>query len=207
MRRTIAVATVAVTLVLLGAAASAASTTGIQIGTPLTTQNGTLQFNQGGFITNCNVVMTKQFIVGLTPVSSSGLTRIGKVTSGQLPNCPQAKFLNLPTVLGGQPPIGPLPTSWDVSFLASDLLTGDLLFGILDFQVSLPNAARAICLYRGTLLGRLSQNGVTLSFTTATPPLPLFAGPASCAPQLIVTGVLTDTPPVIYQLLVLGGGL
>lgn len=207
MRRTIAVATVAVTLLLLGAAASAASTTGIQIGTPLTTQNGTLQFNQGGFITNCNVVMTKQFIVGLTPVNSTGLTRIGKVTSGRLPNCPQVKFLNLPTVLGGQPPIGPLPTSWDVSFLASDLLTGDLLFGILDFQVSLPNADGAICLYRGTLLGRLSQNGVTLSFTTATPPLPLFAGPAGCAPQLMITGVLTDTPPVIFQLLVLGGGV
>lgn len=207
MRRTIAVATVAVTLLLLGAAAGSASTIGINIGTPLTTQNGTLQFIQGGFVTSCNVQMTKQFIVGLTLVNPTALTRIGKVTSGRLLNCPQARFLNLPSVLGGQPPIGPLPTSWDVSFLSSDLLTGDMLFGILDFQISLPNASGALCLYRGTLLGRLSRDGLRLQFTTATPPLPLFAGPASCAPQLMVNGVLNDTPPVIYNLLVPGSGV
>lgn len=199
MRRTLAVATAVVALLLLGAASAAATTIGIVNQTPLTTQQGVLTFSNGSAALTCQVILTKQLRTGLIPVVTP-LTRLGRVASGRLLNCPNVRFLNLPPVLFGEPPIGPFPNSWDVSFLASDLATGELLFGILDFQVGIQNAAGQICLYRGTLLGRLSKDGTLLRFT-GQPPLPLFGGPATCGPQLFVNGVLNDVPPIIFQLL------
>jgi hypothetical protein len=200
MRRTLAVAAAAVVLLLFGAAAAGATTIGIVNNTPLTTQQGPLTFSNGAAALTCQVILTKQLRTGLIPVLQTALTRLGRVASGRLPNCPNVRFLNLPPVLGGQPPIGPFPTSWDVSFLASDLVTGELLFGILDVQIGIQNAAGEVCLYRGTLLGRLSRDGMLLRFT-GQPPLPLAGGPATCGPQLFVTGVLNDVPPIVFQLL------
>lgn len=199
MRRTLAVATAVVALLLLGAASAAATTIGIVNQTPLTTQQGQLTLSNGETAITCQVILTKQLRTGLIPVVTP-LTRLGRVASGRFVNCPNVKFLNLPPVLGGQPPIGPFPTSWDVSFLASDLVTGELLFGILDVQIGVQNAAGQVCLYRGTLLGRLSRDGTLLRFT-GQPPLPLFGGPATCGPQLFVSGVLNDVPPIVFQLL------
>ncbi len=199
MRRTLAVVTAVVALLLLGAASAAATTIGIVNQTPLTTQQGQLTLSNGEAAITCQVILTKQLRTGLIPVVTP-LTRLGRVASGRFVNCPNVKFLNLPPVLGGQPPIGPLPTSWDVSFLASDLATGELLFGILDVQIAITNTAGATCLYRGTLLGRLSRDGTLLRFL-GQPPLPLFGGPATCGPQLFVNGVLNDVPPIIFQLL------
>lgn len=203
MRRTLAIAAAVVALLLLGAASAAATTIGIVNNTPLTTQQGVLTFSNGSAALTCQVILTKQLRTGLIPVVSS-LTRLGRVASGRLLNCPNVKFLNLPPVLGGQPPIGPLPTSWDVRFLASDLITGEMLFGILDFQIGIQNAVGDVCLYRGTLLGRLSRDGSLLRFN-GQPPLPLAGGPATCGPQLFVNGVLNDVPPIIFQLLNLAG--
>lgn len=208
MRRTLAVASATAALLLLGAAAAAATTIGIVNNTPLTTQNGPLTFaSSSGQTITCQVVMTKQLKTGLIPVVQTALTRLGRVASGRLLNCPNVRFLNLPMVLGGQPPIGPTPTSWDVSFLASDLVTGELLFGILDFQIGIQTADGQVCLFRGTLLGRLSRNGVLLQFTGA-PPLPLVSGPAAlCGLQLNVIGTLNDVPPIVYQLLTIAPGV
>lgn len=203
MRRTLAIAAAVVALLLLGAASAAATTIGIVNNTPLTTQQGQLTFSNGSAALTCQVILTKQLRTGLIPVVSS-LTRLGRVASGRLLNCPNVKFLNLPPVLGGQPPIGPLQNSWDVRFLASDLITGEMLFGILDFQIGIQNAVGDVCLYRGTLLGRLSANGALLRFS-GQPPLPLAGGPATCGPQLFVNGVLNDVPPIIFQLLNLAG--
>ncbi|MDO8210571.1 hypothetical protein [Conexibacter sp. CPCC 206217] len=201
MRKSVAILAAVALLLALGAAASSATTIGILNQTPLTTQIGNLQFNG----INCNVTLRKQLLTGLILVRpSSQLTRLGRVAAGQI-NCPNvpgaAKFLNLPPELGGSPPIGPTPTSWDVSFLSSDLVTGELLFGILDFQVSIPIDPLTNCLYRGTLLGRLSANGTTLRFL-GVPPLPLFGvNPSRCPPQINVNGILNDNPPIIYRLL------
>ncbi|MDO8185325.1 hypothetical protein Q5424_06580 [Conexibacter sp. JD483] len=192
-----------VAFLLLAAGGASATTLGIANQTPLTTQVGQLQFVGATVTFACQVQLRKQLIVGLIPVVSS-LTRLGKVAAGQI-NCPAgaASFLNLPPQLGGTPPPGPLATSWDVSFLASDLITGELLFGILDFQVKLPNG----CLYRGTVLGRLTPNGATLRFLGAQP-IPLFIGSASaCDPQIRVVGNLADNPPIVYTLLIGGLGV
>lgn len=203
MRKSAAIFAAVAVLLALGAAVSSATTIGILNQTPLTTQIGNLQFNG----INCNVTLRKQLLTGLILVRpSSQLTRLGRVGAGQI-NCPivpgAAKFLNLPANLGGSPPIGPNPNSWDISFLSSDLVTGELLFGILDFQVSIPLDPITNCLYRGTLLGRLSANGTTLRIIS--PPLPLFGvNPSQCPQQINVNGILNDNPPIIYRLLVLG---
>lgn len=188
-------------LIGLFAATAPAATIGIVNQTPLTTQTGNLTFFSGTFSVTCAVQLRKQLRTGLIPVIAA-LTRLGRVAAGQLgPNCPAA-FLNLPPQLGGVPPIGPTPTSWDVSFLGSDPLTGELLFGILDFQVKFNNG----CLYRGTLLGRLSTNGAVLRFL-GQPGIPLSAGPATCPTQIGVQGILNDNPPIVYQLLIITPGV
>lgn len=198
MRKSIVLAAVAALVVLLASAGSASATTrGIVINTPLTTQTGPLNFigPTSNFV--CQVQFRKQLIVGLTPFGVAALTRIGKVAAGQIA-CPAgpATFLNLPPQLGGQPPIGPLPSSWDISVLGSDLATGELVFGILDFQVRLPNG----CLYRGTVLGRLGPLGQVLRFL-GNQTIPLWIGPGNCDPQIRVVGNLNDTPPIIFSLL------
>jgi hypothetical protein len=206
--RTLAAAFAAVLTLFVLAGTATATTTGILNQTPLVTQNGNLQFSGAGFNINCNVVLTKTLIVGLIPVNPSPiLTKLGKVASGRLANCSlPTTLLNLPTTLGGSPPPGPLPTSWDVSFLSSNLTTGDLNFGILDFQVAIQLNSATTCLYRGTLLGTLSKDGTRLSFTTANPALPLFAGAVPpCPPTIQAIVVLTDIPAIQYTLLV--GGL
>lgn len=195
MRITACACLVALMLLLAGAGAASATTRGIQILTPLTTQTGTIQVTAGAFSRFCNVTITKTFVAGLVPVNPVGLTRIGKITSLRVNNpidC-DLQALNLPGALGGGP-IGPLPTSWDVSYLSSDLTTGDLLFGILDVQLS-PFAGLG-CLYRGTLLGRITNAGATLAFAGSLPPTG-----TGCAPTLTITGQLFDNPPVNYVLL------
>jgi hypothetical protein len=192
-----AVLVAAVVLVLLAAAGSASATTiGIANNTPLTTQVGQLNFV--GLTTNfvCQVQLRKLLRVGLIPVVSA-LTRLGRVVAGQIA-CPAgpASFLNLPPQLGGIPPIGPLPTSWDISFLGSDLATGELVFGILDFQVKLPNG----CLSQGTVLGRLGPAGQILRFL-GNQTIPLGAPGIGCDPQIRVVGNLTDNPPINFILL------
>ncbi|ADB51701.1 hypothetical protein [Conexibacter woesei] len=199
MRKTAAAAVVLVTTLLLGLAAGSgsAATIGITNATPLTTQQGNLTFFGGGFSATCAVQLRKRLRTGLIPVLAS-LTRLGRVEAGQLGAACPAAFLDLPLQLGGLPPIGPTPTSWDVSFLGSDPITGELLFGILDFQIKFNNG----CLYRGTLLGRLSRDGRVLRFL-GQPPLPLIAGGPECPPQIGVQGVLNDNPPIIYTLLII----
>lgn len=202
MRKYVAIAAAAVLLLLASAAGAAASTIGIANTTPLTQQVGNLNFIGATTNFNCQVVLRKQLIVGLILVRTGSLVRLGRVTSGQIV-CPAgaANFLNLPLQLGGMPPIGPLPTSWDISFLASDLATGELLFGILDFQVKLPNG----CLYRGTVLGRLQPGGAVLRFVGG-PPIPLAGGGPVCDPQIGVGGILNDNPPINFILLIGGAG-
>lgn len=205
--RTLTAGFAAALTLLLCASAASATTTGILNQTPLVTQNGNLQFMGGGININCNVVLTKALIVGLIPVNPPPvLTKLGKVSSGRLQNCSlPTTLLNLPTTLGGSPPPGPLPTSWDVSYLSSNLTTGDLNFGILDFQVAIQLNSATVCLYRGTLLGTLSRDGTRLIFTTANPPLPLFAGPVPPCPTTIqAVGVLNDIPAIQFRLLVGG---
>lgn len=198
-KKTAALVAVVAAMLLAAAGSASATTIGIVNQTPLTQQVGQLTFSGPTATFTCQVVLRKQLLTGLIPVRTGSLTRLGRVTSGQILNCPGAAFLNLPPQLGGQPPIGPLPNSWDVSFLSSDLLTGEMLFGILDFQVRLPNG----CLYRGTVLGRLSRDGITLRFL-GNPPIPRVGGPATCDPQINVAGMLNDNPPIIYQLLTIG---
>lgn len=161
MRMTAKVCLVALALLLAAAGSASATTRGIWINTPLTTQTGTLTFRSGARTAICNITITKTFIAGLVPVNPAGLTRIGRVTSISFvatPDC-QPIFLNIPTTLGGIPVPGPLPNSWDIGYLSSDLATGNLRFGILDVQVS-PFAGVA-CLYRGALLGTLRAGGRT----------------------------------------------
>lgn len=197
MRRTVSACLAAAVLLLAAAATASATTNGILIKTQLTTQTGIVQLRAGPIILNCNVVLRKELALGLTPVNPFGLTRIGRVTSGQLIGC-GAAFLNLPPILGGMPAIGPTPTSWDLSFLSSDLLTGEMLFGILDFQIS-PGGPLAGCLYSGSLLFRMSRDGVRLTLLGNS--LPVVGGAPACQQTLTLTGTLTDNPAIIYQLL------
>ncbi|ADB51700.1 hypothetical protein [Conexibacter woesei] len=196
MRTSLAAVLAAVVLMLLGSSAASAAPLGIVINGPaLTTQVGALRLTAGPVMLTCQVVLRKELVLGLTPVNPTGLTRLGRITAGRLFGCPST-LLNLPPELGAIPPIGPLPNSWDISYLTSDPLTGDLLFGILDFQISL--GVPPGCLYRGTLLGRLSRDGRTLTITGSVPidfPTPGCAGSAS------ITGTLNDTPPIQYFLL------
>jgi len=93
---------------------------------------------------------------------------------------------------------GPLPESWDVSFLASNLATGELNFGILDFQVRMVLPGTAGCLYRGTLLGTLTTDGRVLRYGSA---LPLAEG-FGCPPIMVINGSFTNEPPITYSLLI-----
>lgn len=197
MRTTVNACLAAVVLLLAGAGAASATTTGIAINTQLTTQVGPVQLRAGPIIINCTFLLRKELVTGLTLVNPVGLTRIGRVTSGQILGC-GAAFLNLPPNLGGIPPIGPGATSWDLSFLASDLTTGELLFGILDFQIS-PGGPLAGCLYQGTLLFRLSRDGTTLTLTGNN--VPVVGGAPACQQGLTITGTLNDNPAIVYQLL------
>ena len=197
MRRMASACLAAVVLLLAAAATASATTNGILINTQLTTQTGIVQLTAGPVILNCNVVLRKELTVGLTPVNPFGLTRIGRVTSGQLIGC-GAAFLNLPPNLGGIPVIGPTPTSWDLSFLSSDLVTREMLFGILDFQIS-PGGPLAGCLYRGSLLFRMSRDGLRLTLLGNS--LPVVGGAPACQQSLTLTGTLTDNPAIVYQLL------
>ncbi len=193
-----AVAILAALLLGLSAATASATTRGIYIQTPLTTQVGQLNFSGPGINLPCQVQIRKTYFFGLVPVNPAGLTRIGRVRAGLI-TCPvPATFLNLPRELGGGP-IGPTPTSWDIAFRASDLVTGEMIFSILDVQVAFVINGAA-CLYRGTLTGRLSPDGVNLRFG-GNASLPLFSGPATCPTQMTPNGTLADNPPVIYTLL------
>jgi hypothetical protein len=192
-------ATAAALLVVLLASANAlATSTGIRIiEPPLVTQQGVLTFSEphGGIVAACNAMFTKTLITErLIPVMP-GLVKLGKVTSGILSECPAA-LLNLPPVLGGQPEPGPLPESWDISYLSSNLPEGELNFGILDFQVQLLGPAP--CLYRGALLGTLSTEGMFLNYNS---PLPLFGGGVECPPFVNVEGAFVSLPPILYVLL------
>ncbi len=192
-----AVLVAALLLVLVASASAHATTRGIRIvAPPLVTQRGVMRFTTGVGLIVCNVTMTKTLNTqALIPVSS-GLTKIGKITSRITPmECP-ATILNLPRFLGGMPGPGPLPESYDLSFLSSDLLTGEMKFGILDFQVSVPGLAGP-CLYRGALLGTLTTDGRFLRYASS---LPLFAG-VGCPAMLPVEGTFINEPPIIYQLL------
>jgi len=199
--RTYAAAAVAIlAALLLGLSATASATTrGIYMQTPLTTQVGQLNFTGAAINLPCQVQIRKTYFFGLVLVNPAGLTRIGRVQAGQI-TCPvPATFLNLPRELGGGP-IGPTPTSWDIAFRTSDLATGEMVFAILDFQVAFV-VNGSVCLYRGALTGRLSPNGVNLRFG-GNLPLPLWSGANTCPPQVTPNGILTDNPPVIYRLLI-----
>ncbi|HEX7291020.1 MAG TPA: hypothetical protein VF250_07840 [Conexibacter sp.] len=93
---------------------------------------------------------------------------------------------------------GPLPESWDISFLSSNLATGALNFGVLDFQVRILLPGTNGCLYRGTLLGTLSADGRTLSYNSG---LPLAEG-FGCPPVIMITGTFTNEPAITYSLLI-----
>ncbi|HEU4702816.1 MAG TPA: hypothetical protein VFS37_10065 [Conexibacter sp.] len=191
-----------VALLALAVSASAfATTTGIVIENPqLVVQRGRWTFNNGmGLVFQCNSTMLKRLIVGqLIPVREP-LTRLGKVRAGRLaPECPfNTRFLNLPLQLGEGMP-GPLAESWDISFLSSNLATGALNFGILDFQVRIVLPGTMGCLYRGTLLGTLSADGRTLTYASG---LPLAEG-LGCPGAIAITGTFTNEPAIAYSLLI-----
>lgn len=197
MRKTIAALAVAAALLLGAAAAAPAATFGIAIATPLTEQIGMARIVAGPIIMECQILLRKEMVVGLTIVNRVGLTRIGRITSGRLFGCPAA-VLNLPFDLGGMfpRPLGPGARSWDISFLSSDPATGDLLFGILDFQLSL--GVGPGCLYSGTLLGRLSADGRVLRIAAG---LPLTPPNPDCATSVSITATMNDVPAINYQLL------
>jgi hypothetical protein len=188
----------AMLVVLFATGTASATTTGIKINQPpLVNQIGVLNFREPlGAMIVCATTLTKTLITQeLIPVAT-GLTKIGKVTSGRfMPECP-AVYLNLPRMLGGFPPPGPTPTSWDLSFLSSNLVTGELNFGILDFQVRV-NVNGVLCLYRGALLGTLSTDGRILRYAST---LPLFGG-VGCPGAMTVEGTFNNEPPIIYTLL------
>jgi hypothetical protein len=190
----------ALLLALAVSGSASATTTGILIENPqLVVQRGRWTFNTGGLAFICNSTMLKRLIVGeLIPVRET-LTKLGKIRAGRLaPECPyETRFLNLPLVLGDGMP-GPLPESWDLSFLSSNLATGDLNFGVLDFQIRMVLPGTMGCLYRGTLLGTLTADGRTLRYGGT---LPLAAG-LGCPVFLAVTGTFTNEPAITYRLLV-----
>jgi len=189
----------ALLLVLAVSGGASATTTGILIQNPmLVVQRGTWTFTTPELSYTCNSTMLKRLIVGqLIPVRET-LTKLGKIRAGRLAmECPfNTRFLNLPLVLGEAP--GPLPESWDVSFLSSNLVTGDLNFGVLDFQVRMVLPGTAGCLYRGTLLGTLSRDGRTLRYGGT---LPLAEG-FGCPAFMGITGTFTNEPPIVYSLLI-----
>jgi hypothetical protein len=188
----------ALLLVLAVSGSASATTREILIERPmLVAQRGTLTFNAGMLIFTCSASFSKRLITGqLIPVNTL-LTKLGRMRAGQITECPYpAELLNLPLALGmGMP--GPLPESWDLRFLSSNLATGAMNFGILDFQVRIVLPGTAGCLYRGTLLGTLSADGRVLTYAGS---LPLAAG-FGCPLAMPINGTFTDEPAITYSLL------
>ena len=190
----------ALLLVLAVSGTASATTREILIENPqLVVQRGTWTFNTGaGLIFSCNSTMLKRLMIGqLIPVRTP-LTKIGKMRAGRLSaECPyNTAFLNLPLQLGDGMP-GPLPESWDISFLFSNLVEGQMSFGILDFQVRMMLPGTMGCLYRGTVLGTLSTNGRTLRYASSIPLAEGFGCPAFMA----ISGMFNNEPPITYSLL------
>jgi hypothetical protein len=196
MGRIVATALAVLATSAVAAGSATATTTGIAISTSLTTQTGSWRFMLGTtFVVECSARMTKTLVVGLVTVQHPLLlTKLGRVTSGSFA-C-NGQLLNLPATLEGGTP-GPNPNSWDVSFLSSDPETGDLLFGILDFQVALTILGNT-CLYRGTVLGRLSADGRLLTYEGT--PIPLSSG-VLCPLTATVSGQFANSPAISYELL------
>jgi hypothetical protein len=190
----------ALLLVLAVSGGASATTREILIENPqLVVQRGTWTFNTGaGLVFSCRSTMLKRLIIGqLIPVTTP-LTKIGKMRAGRLSvECPyNTAFLNLPLQLGDGMP-GPLPESWDISFLSSNLVTGQLSFGVLDFQIGMLLPGTMGCLYRGTLLGTLSTDGRVLRYASSLP----LAGGFGCPPVMAISGSFTNEPPITYSLL------
>jgi hypothetical protein len=187
-------------LVMLAVATSAsATTTGIKIDEPqLVGQRGTFRFSSGMTVIMCSAVLAKTLITELVTVQPTGvLTKLGRVVAGRTIACTYAtQFLNLPMQLGGGEP-GPLPESWDVSFLSSNLVEGQLNFGILDFQVRILVPGTMGCLYRGSLLGTLSTTGRVLRYASSIALAEGFGCPAAIA----VEGNFNNEPAIRYTLL------
>jgi hypothetical protein len=189
----------ALLLVLAVSGTASATATAINIvGPALVVQRGTLTFNTGGLAITCNTTLLKRLTLGVTPVRP-GLIRLGKIRAGRLAaGCPnETAFLNLPLNLAEGMP-GPLPESWDISYLSSNLPEGQLNFGILDVQIRTVLPGTQGCLYRGTLLGTLTTDGRTLRYGGTLPLAEGFACPAF----LGVTGTFNNEPPIVYSLLI-----
>jgi hypothetical protein len=199
MHRAVAAGVAALLVSLAFSATAMGTTTGIRINEPqLVGQRGTFRFTSGMFIHRCNAVLAKRLINALVPVQTGVLPKLGRVMAGRVFECTYMTILlNLPTQLGeGEP--GPLAESWDVSFLSSNLVEGQLNFGILDFQVRIMIPGTMGCLYRGSLLGTLSTNGRVLRYASS---LPLTAG-FNCPAAMEVEGTFNNEPAINYTLLV-----
>jgi hypothetical protein len=196
------IAVLAAMLVALAVSGSAsATTTGITIEEPqLVAQRGTMRFTAFGVEVPilCSVVLAKTLITEVLIPVTPELVKLGKVRAGRFIECNyQTQFLNLPMQLGEGVP-GPLEESWDITFLSSNLLEGQLRFGILDFQVRILLPGGIPCLYRGTLLGTLGPNGRVLTYSST---IPLSAG-FMCPEEIRTEGSFTNEPPIRYTLLV-----
>jgi hypothetical protein len=193
-----ALAALLVTLVM--STSALATTGGIRIDEPpLVAQRGIFRFSSGVTIVMCNATLAKTMVIGLVPVQSGRLTKLGRVVSGRVMECTyRSTLLNLPARLGeGEP--GPLPESWDMSFLSSNLVEGQLNFGILDFQIGILLPGTQGCLYRGALLGSLSRTGRVLRYASS---IPLSEGSLGCPLAIAAEGTFTNEPPIRYTLLV-----
>jgi len=195
--RAVAVVLAALLALVAVSTSAGATTTGIRIEEPqLAAQRGSMRFRAGVTLIACPVTLGKTLINGLVAVRPE-LTKLGKVTAARVGVCTyRTQFLNLPEQLGGEP--GPLPESWDLSFLSSDLVTGQMFFGILDFQVQILIPMTMGCLYRGTVLGTLGPDGRNLRYAST---IPLSAG-FGCPEVVAVEGSFTTEPPIRYTLLV-----
>lgn len=195
MKSTVIAVAAACLLALAAASPAAATTFGIEIFTPLTTQNGVIELRSGFRIMHCQVVISKELTPGLTVVRPFGLTRIGRIRAWQTLDCPAA-VLGVPATLqAGPPPVAP---NWDISYLFSDLVTGELYFGILGFQIS-PGGFWAGCLYTGTVLGKVSRDGTRLTWLSST--LVETSRRPECDTSLTISGALNDIPAIAYRLL------
>lgn len=195
MKSTVTAVVAACLLALAAASPANATTFGIEILTPLTMQDGVIQLRSGFRIMHCRIVVSKELTPGLTLVNRFGLTRIGRIRAWQTLDCPAA-VLGVPATLQAFPP--PVAPNWDISFLFSDLVTGELYFGILGFQIS-PGGPWAGCLYGGTVLGKISRDGTTLTWLSST--LAEVSRTPGCDASLTIGGTLNDIPAVNYRLL------
>jgi hypothetical protein len=195
MKSTVTAVVAACLLALAAASPATATTFGIEILTPLTMQVGQIVMRSGFRILPCDIAIAKELAPGLTLVNRFGLTRLGRIRAWQSLTC-QAGVLGVPRSLQeGPPPVAP---NWDISYLFSDLVTGELYFGILGFQIS-PGGPWAGCPYGGTVLGKISRDGTTLTWLSST--LTETSRLPFCDATLTISGTLTDTPAVVYRLL------